>query len=121
MAEGASLSEAGPDCYARIPIRFPTRFSVSSAWSNSSFVCVAVTIVLCAFIPLFARARFSFGYFAGISFYSMIIGFFWYTYFTHQRYDHALARWSAVASLLMFLIPALFQTMPAPRALMLSP
>jgi hypothetical protein len=53
---------------------------------------VAVTIVLCAFIPLFVRARFSFGYFAGISFYSMIIGFFWASYFTVQLYDHVLAR-----------------------------
>jgi hypothetical protein len=59
---------------------------------------VALTIVLCAFIPLFARARFSFGYFADISFYSMIIGFFWASFFTVQEYDHVLARWSALAS-----------------------
>ena len=82
---------------------------------------VAVTIVLCAFIPLFARARFSFGYFAGISFYSMIIGFFWASYFTVQEYDHMLARWSALASLLLLLLPALFQTRPLPRLLVLSP
>jgi hypothetical protein len=82
---------------------------------------VAVTIVLCAFIPLFARAHFSFGCFAGISFYSMIIGFFWASYFTVQEYDHVLARWSALASLLLFLLPALFQTRPLPRLLMLSP
>src|SRR5215475_3867504 len=81
----------------------------------------AVTVVLCAFIPLFAWGRFSFGYFAGISFYSMIIGFFWASYFTVQPYDHVLARWSAVASLLLFLLPALFQTRPLPRFLMLSP
>src|SRR5690348_3949109 len=84
---------------------------------------VAVTIVLCAFIPLFATARFSFGYFAGISFYSMIIGFFWASYFLTRDYDydHVLARWSAVASLLLFLLPTLFQRTPLPRALMLSP
>src|SRR5215475_7211606 len=81
----------------------------------------AVTIALCAFIPLFARARFSFGYFAGISFYSMIIGFFWASYFTVQEYDHVLARWSALASLLLFLLPVLFQTRPLPRMLVLSP
>lgn len=81
---------------------------------------VAVTIALCAFVPLFAKARFSFGYFAGISFYSMIIGFFWASYFTDGTYDHVVARWSAVASLLLFLLPALFQTRPLPRALMLS-
>jgi hypothetical protein len=82
---------------------------------------VAVTIVLCACIPLFAKARFSFGYFAGISFYSMIIGFFWASYFTVQEYNHVLARWSALASLLLFLLPALFQRRPLPRMLMLSP
>jgi hypothetical protein len=82
---------------------------------------VASTIVLCAFIPLFARARFSFGYFAGISFYSMIIGFLWASYFMVEQYDHVLARWSAVASLLLFLVPALFQNKPPPRALTLSP
>ena len=82
---------------------------------------VAVAIVLCAFIPLFVKARFSFGYFAGISFYSMIIGFFWASYFTVQDYDHVLARWSALASLLLFLLPALFQTRPLPRLLTLSP
>jgi len=82
---------------------------------------VALTIVLCAFVPLFVKARFSFGYFAGISFYSMIIGFFWASYFTPEPYDHVVARWSAVASLLLFLLPALFQTRPLPRWLMLSP
>ena len=54
---------------------------------------VAVTIVLCAFIPLFVRAQFGFGYFAGISFYCMIIGFFWYTYFLAGRYDQT---WGAL-------------------------
>lgn len=81
----------------------------------------AESLVMLAFIPLFVRARFSFGYFAGIGFYSMITGFFWASFFTVQLYDHALARWSAAASLLLFLLPALFQTAPAPRVLTLSP
>lgn len=82
---------------------------------------VVVTVVPGAFVILFAKARFSFGYFAGISFFSMIIGFFWESYFTVEQYDHVLARWSAAASLLLFLLPTLFQTKPLPRALMLSP
>jgi hypothetical protein len=80
-----------------------------------------VTTALCGFIPLFVKARFSFGYFVGIAFYSMIIGFFWFTFFTVWKYDHVLARWSAFASLLLFLLPVLYQSMPAPRALRLSP
>jgi hypothetical protein len=82
---------------------------------------VLATTVFCGFIPLFVKARFGFGYVAGISFYCMIAGFFWVSFFTGGQYDHVLARWSAVASLLLFLLPVLFQTMPAPRALMLSP
>jgi hypothetical protein len=94
----------------------------SSTPGHSEFWhAVAVTIVPCAFIPLFAWTRFSFGYFAGISFCSMSIGFFWASYFTVQEYDHVLACWSALASLLLFLLPALFQTMPLPRMLTLSP
>jgi hypothetical protein len=82
---------------------------------------VVMTFVLLGFIPLFMRARFSFGYFAGVCFYIMVVGFIWFSYFTVQQYDHALARWSAVASLLLFLIPVLFQTIPSPAALILSP
>jgi len=82
---------------------------------------VAGTLLLAGFIPLFVLARFSFGYVVGISFYWMIISFFWYTYFTVQHYDHVLARWSAVASLLLFLLPVLFQTIALPRRLALSP
>lgn len=81
---------------------------------------IVASVALLGFAPLFLKARFSFGYFVGISFYSMIIGFVWLTYFTAQIYDHAVARWSAIASLLLFLLPVLFQTIPSPRATMLS-
>ncbi len=84
------------------------------------WTAVTMSLVLVAFIPLFVKARFSFGWFAGISFYSMIIGFFWITYFTKDAYDHTLARWSAVASLLLFLLPVLFQTSPLPSGFTLS-
>src|ERR1700749_4755973 len=81
----------------------------------------AIPVVVCAFIPMFLMAAFSFGYVAGIGFYSMIAGFFWMSFFTAGEYDHVVARWSAFASLLLFLLPALFQTIPLPRLLMLSP
>jgi hypothetical protein len=104
-----------------------TCFSMTVALHSSAptdprfWYSVAVTITLCAFVPLFAKADFSFGYLAGVSFYNMIIGFFWASFFTYERYDHFVARWSAVASLLLFLLPALFQTRPLLRAFTLSP
>jgi peptidoglycan/LPS O-acetylase OafA/YrhL len=72
-------------------------------------------------IPLFLSARFSFGYVVGMSFYGVIAGFVWITYFSVLRYDHAQARFSAVVSLVMFLVPLLFQTAPLRRAIILSP
>jgi hypothetical protein len=75
---------------------------------------------LLAFIPLFLMARFSFGYFAGVSLYSTIIGFFWLSYCSAGFYDDALYRWSAVASFLMLLLPVLLQTASLPRLPTLS-
>ena len=72
-------------------------------------------------IPLFLLARFSFGYLAGFSFYGVIAGFVWITYFSDLAYDHERARLSAVASLWMFLLPLLFQTAPLRRTIVLSP
>ena len=106
---------------------FITDVSMTAARHNSVpgnppfWAAVTTSLVFVAFIPLFLRARFSFGWFAGISFYSMMIGFFWLTYFGKEVYDHVLARWSAVASLLLFLLPLLFQTIPSPKSLNLSP
>src|SRR5207302_8522598 len=39
-----------------------------------------------------------------------IAGFIWITYVSPLEYDHSRARWSAAASLLLFLLPLLFQT-----------
>ncbi|HEV7881286.1 MAG TPA: acyltransferase [Bradyrhizobium sp.] len=72
-------------------------------------------------IPLFLLARFSFGYLVGISFYGVVAGFVWITYFSDLNYDRDLARLSAIASLLMFLLPLLFQTAPLRRTIVLSP
>lgn len=57
---------------------------------------------------LFAFARFSFGYAVSFYLYSTVLGFVWLSYFTKFEYDHDTARVSAVASLLAFMIPALF-------------
>ena len=78
---------------------------------------IAGTFLMVGFVPLFLRARFSFGYLVGVSFYGMVTGFVWITYFSGLEYDHAQARFSAIASLIAFLLPVLFITAPLkPRA-----
>src|SRR5690242_16540145 len=49
------------------------------------------SLALLGFIPLFVRARFSFGYVVGVAFYCVMIGFFFLTYFTAHQYDVVLA------------------------------
>ncbi len=82
---------------------------------------LAGTSLMAGFIPLLLLARFSFGYLVGFSFYGVIAGFVWITYFSHLAYDHDQARLSAIASLLTFLLPLLFQTAPLRRTIVLSP
>jgi hypothetical protein len=81
---------------------------------------VGATLLLAALIPLFALARFSFGYIVGVAFFGLIAGFIWLTYFVAPAYDDVRARWSAAASLLLFLLPMLFQTTRLPPAIVLS-
>jgi hypothetical protein len=77
---------------------------------------VAVTVAAALFIPLFMRARFGFGYLIGFNFYCLIAGSLWLSHFTlgaaDGDYNRAEARWSAAASLLLVLLPLLFQVKP---------
>src|SRR5262249_33639962 len=73
------------------------------------------TSLALAFIPLFVLARFGFGFLAGFSFYAMIAGFVWISYFSEFGYDHAQARLLAYLSLASFLLPLLFVSVPVPR------
>ena len=70
---------------------------------------------------LFVVARFSFGYFVGFYFYTMVLGFLWIVNFTQYSYNQKLAGFSAAASLLLFLLPALLIKAPVRRNLELSP
>jgi hypothetical protein len=67
-----------------------------------------VTVVVVLTAALFAMAELSFGYFVGFYLYVAVIGFVWLSYFSLFPYDHAIARISSVASIVAFLIPALF-------------
>ena len=69
---------------------------------------------------LFVIARFSFGYFVGFYLYTMVLGFLWIVNFTKYNYDHAGAAWSAAASMLLFLLPALLIRAPVARSFALS-
>ena len=70
---------------------------------------------------LFVAARFSFGYFTGFYFYTMILGYLWLNCFTDLDYDHLSAGLSAAASAVAFLLAALFVPLPIPRLDALSP
>jgi len=60
----------------------------------------------------FTIVPFSFGYFLGFYFYTMILGYLWLIEFSKTSYDHSLAIISIYLSALTFLAPALFITSP---------
>ncbi|WP_249140223.1 hypothetical protein [Bradyrhizobium manausense] len=83
----------------------------------AAIVSVAAFAVLAV---LFARARFSFGYFVGYYLFVMIAGYLWLNSFSQFGYNHRLSGLSAAASAVAFLLPALYQP-TLPRLLTLSP
>jgi hypothetical protein len=68
----------------------------------------------------FVYARFSFGYFAGFYFYTIILGYLWLNHFSDRDYNHELAGVSAAASAVAFLWPALFVSSPMRQLYSLS-
>ena len=96
----------------RFPVAFfPPTFHIffdPSRW----YVAVAVVAAFALVAILFALARFSFGYFAGFYFYTMVLGYLWLNCFTDLTYDHRSAALSAAASAVAFLLPALFISSP---------
>src|ERR1700759_2197340 len=83
----------------------------------------AVGLVAAAtiFIPLFMRARFSFGYLIGFNFFCLIVSFLGPSYFSVACYNRTEARWSVAASLLLVLLPLLFQVKRLQPRFTLSP
>jgi hypothetical protein len=69
---------------------------------------------------IFAWAPFSFGYFLGFGFYTMIFGYVLLARFSSLDYDHTLGSVSAALSLLLFLMPALFIAAPVKQWFRLS-
>lgn len=89
----------------------PARWYVAVAWVGV-FAWVSSVFIL---------ARFSFGYFVGFYLYMMILGYLWLNPFTDLQYDHRLAAFSAAASAIAFLLPALFITAPICEIYAMSP
>src|SRR5664279_553924 len=104
------------NCISMISVLHNNQPGHENSWS-----AVAGMLLMAGFIPLFLLPRFNFGFLVGISFYGTIAGFVWITYLTPSSYDYARARWSAIASLLLFLLPLLFQNARLLRSFTLSP
>jgi hypothetical protein len=80
-------------------------------------------LVVATFAPvsaLFAFSSFSFSYFVGFYFYTVVLGYLWLNCFTDLNYDHRLAGLSAAASAVMFLLPTLFSVSPVRQTFVLS-
>lgn len=90
-------------------------FSPERLW-----IAVAIAVAFSTVSLLFAAARFSFGYFIGFYFYTMILGFLWIDVFSEYSYPRLLAGLSAALSLVLFLLPVLFVRAPFPQLVTLS-
>jgi hypothetical protein len=73
---------------------------------------VVVVAALTPVLLVFAFAEFSFGYFVGFYFSTMIVGYLWLNFFSDLNYNRQLAGLSAATSLVGFLLPALFISSP---------
>jgi hypothetical protein len=92
-------------------------FFDAAQWSVGVTAVAAFAVV--AFV--FVTARFSFGYFVGFYAYTMIEGYLWLNSFTDLNYDHRLAGFSAAASAVTFLLPALFISSPVGQIAKMTP
>jgi hypothetical protein len=81
----------------------------------------ALNVALFATVSaVFIFGRFSFGYFLGFYFYTMILGYLWIVEFSRFHYDHGLSAVSAFAAAVAFLAPALFIDSPIRQRFVLS-
>jgi hypothetical protein len=84
------------------------------------YVAVIVVATFALFVPLFVFARFSFGYFIGFYLYTMVLDYLWLACFSDLDYGYPLAQFSAAASAIAFLLPALFIVSPVAQTYVLS-
>jgi hypothetical protein len=90
-------------------------------FDRTHLIAAMLTIIPFAIASiLFTISRFSFGYFLGFYFYTMILGYLWFIKFSRLPYDHPLATVSIFLSGLAFLVPVLFITSPIRQRMVLS-
>jgi hypothetical protein len=80
----------------------PDKF-LSAALLLTGFATIASSLLL---------APFSFGYFVGFYFYTVVAGYLWLNCFSDSNYNHGLSGLSAIASIIAFLVPALHGRSP---------
>jgi hypothetical protein len=97
----------------------PTKFHIFYD-PDRLYEAIAVAALFALVSLLFVFARFSFGYFVGFYFYTMILGYLWLNCFSDMNYDHQRAGFSAAESAVAFLIPALFISAPLRQRYALS-
>ncbi|SFU59488.1 hypothetical protein [Bradyrhizobium arachidis] len=83
-------------------------------------VAIATIASFAVLSYLFLLAPFSFGYFLGFYFYTMVVGYLWLNCFSRFEYNHWLSGVSAVASMIAFLVPSLFVTSRIQRRFAIS-
>jgi hypothetical protein len=88
--------------------------------ANRLHYAIAAVAALALISPLFVYARFSFGYFVGFYFYTMILGYLWLNCFSQFGYDHEVAGVSAALSAVAFLLPALTISSPIRQRYVMS-
>jgi hypothetical protein len=91
-------------------------------FDKTGLYAAAQNVALFAIVSaLFTVSRISFGYFLGFYFYTLVLGYLWIVEFSRFHYNHSLSAFSAFASAVAFLVPALFITSPIRQRFRLSP
>jgi hypothetical protein len=104
----------------KVPFAFdPTTFHI---FYDPARLHIAVVVVAAFALvsSLFVVVEFSFGYLVGFYFYTMILSYLWLNCFTNLSYDHRSAGFSAAASAVAFLLPALWIKSSVNQAYVLS-
>ena len=98
---------------------YPTYHIYFQAAGLSGLIAIIAAFALVSVV--FVYAEFSFGYLVGFHLYTMVIGYLWLNWFSEFNYDHRLSGFSAAASAIAFLVPALFIRSPLPQVWIPSP
>jgi hypothetical protein len=116
------LSHVAIVCFSLVLVseRFPA-FDINYDPNYRLDAILGVTFVALLSAILFTKVEFSFGYFVGFYLYTAVVGFVWLSYFSAFPYDHAAARISAIASIVAFLVPAMWLKPVLKKRIALTP